>query len=247
MGVTKRKPKKKVQKPQKKVKNGTGLDLYPRWYRFSRKNKCHTVDTVRHKGVRTFMKQFLPTPLLPLPYRDPPLKNCGMGAKFGTKIHNQLSHFARYHEFRSNPPHRVTHMILKELDKRGLMPVGGNVPVTCRRTRYTTTIDVLCMDKKDRFVVVEIKTGTQFDLTLSRQNFGGVLKSVPYSFLNDAALQLMATSLLFHHTHPTSKIGHPLVIHAAKREITVYSIPKELERETDNICKLLLGEELKIS
>lgn len=118
------------------------------------------------------------------------------GIKGGCKIHTQLQdYYAR--GVRQNIDSR-TKSIINWLKKSELKVLYTEYPVGDEKKRIATAIDLLCIDKKDNILLLEIKTGYDANYTSkTKYNMRHPMNELNQSYWSQHQLQMLASRELF--------------------------------------------------
>ena len=123
-----------------------------------------------------------------------------------------------------NPDKRIPYVqrFWQTMRKLQLRPVDTQVGVSHPTMKLATLIDVVCMDNKGSYRVIELKSGFETYYSKSNGKMNAPFEDQDNSPMNQHQLQLTATDAMFRHTFPTRSIGEPLIMRFDSNGVDVY-------------------------
>jgi hypothetical protein len=95
--------------------------------------------------------------------------------------------------------------VLKALADAGMIPVASQVPVGSVNARVATAVDIVCMNHRSEFEIVELKTGFEA-LDCGNAQMAGAFGALRNDACSQHHVQASCTRELFAHTFPTLKV-----------------------------------------
>jgi hypothetical protein len=131
----------------------------------------------------------------------------------------------------SNPSCRASRHVLAALTRLGLEPIMTQVPVHGGRLglRVGTAADMVCLDRRGRIVIVEVKTGFANYYDRSTERMLGALSAVPSCPKYHHQMQVMLTALMFEGTTGLS-VSDALVVRVLASGVQYVRVDRALMR-----------------
>lgn len=163
----------------------------------------------------------------------------------GMSITMFLSARKRRHAAGYKGLHDRTYRILRCLATLRWHPLACQLPVSSTTKRVATLVDLLCYDTvRQRYVIVETKSGFARDYDVSSHFMEKPLSHVTQSTHNQHQLQLLATMVLFAHTFQLSSAAtaelRAAVLRVDDTCVQSYPLQKWGEQARPHIQSLLL-------
>lgn len=153
------------------------------------------------------------------------------GRKRGNELDKELTLWTKEKK-KYREPSEAFLKVKQMMDEKGLTPIQTQLPLACKHLNIGTRLDVLCEDRNDNYVILEIKRGYDDYFDVHNQgNFIVPAEELPVSFRMKSFLQLLVTCWLFHHTvHelPDKTLNAAYVVHVfenEKEETQIDAIP----------------------
>lgn len=121
------------------------------------------------------------------------------GRAVGNLVDDELSRWVRDPSYQGSTRFAA---VRRALTEKGWRPFRAQVPVGCSRMRLGTRVDLVCLDRKNRLIIVELKTGFDDYFYTRLGNMRSPFEQVPISCYARACLQLAVTTWLWEHAPP---------------------------------------------
>lgn len=174
---------------------------------------------------------------------DTSLRRPADGRKRGSRVHTQIETLTNYGTAAIKKRRgggvaidEYTRKFLLALKAYKLRPVVSELGLWAPELNLATKADLICLDERNRIVLVETKTGyyASWDRACGRMR-GPTVKPLSDSPRNQALVQLLFTKRMMERTYGT-RVDRAYVIRVDPDGVTPYKLPPDIEASGDALA-----------